>query len=63
MKVAIYGRSHKSSSSTEALQSLCAKLEKAGVEVLVYEPFLKQAGKRIKTKGTFTSHKNLTGKV
>ena len=63
MKVAIYGRAHKSVSSAEALQTLTHKLEKAGVEVFVYEPFLEQIGKKVKAKNVFNTHKDIAGKV
>ncbi|OGU76778.1 MAG: NAD kinase [Ignavibacteria bacterium RBG_16_35_7] len=65
MKVAIYGRALSSHSSSEAFHTLFRKLEKAGVETLVYEPFLKQIGSKwkIKTKNVFTRHNEIKGKV
>ncbi len=73
MKVAIYGRDFSTKlparqeahtdSTADALQTLFTRLDKAGVEVLVYEPFLKHLGKKIKAKNTFTKHEELKGKV
>lgn len=63
MTVAIYGRANSSKSSAEAFQTLYRKLEKSGVEILVYEPFLKHAGKKIKTKKVFNEHKDIKGKI
>lgn len=63
MKVAIYGRALSSGSSAEAFQTLFRKLEKAGTEIFVYEPFLKQIGKKINAKNTFAKHHELKGKV
>lgn len=65
MKVAIYGHALSSSSSAEAFQTLCRKLEKAGVEILVYEPFLKQIAEKwkVKSKKVFTKHNEIKGKV
>ena len=63
MKVAIYGRSIDSKLSAEALQTLFSKLEKAGVDIVVYEPFLEKIGKKIKAKHTFSTYKDIKGKV
>jgi NAD+ kinase len=65
MKVAVYGRDINSDSSAEATQTLFRKLEKAGVEVFIYEPFLKQIGIKLnlKTKRVFTKHTDIKGKV
>ncbi len=65
MTVAIYGRAHSSNSSAEAFQTLFHKLEKAGVEILVYEPFLKNIGKKLKVKkkNLFTKHNEIKDKA
>lgn len=65
MKVAVYGRPLYTHASAGAFQTLYKKLSENGVEVLVYEPFIKEAGKKIKlkTKNTFTTHKEIKGKV
>ncbi len=63
MKVAIYGRPLSSSSSSEAFVRLFRKLEKAGSEIFVYESFLKEAGKKIKTKNVFSKHEEIKGKI
>jgi NAD+ kinase len=65
MKVAIYGRVMKTGASAEALQTLVSKLEKAGVDFFIYEPFLKEVGNKIKinSKKTFSSHQDIKGKV
>jgi NAD+ kinase len=65
MKVAIYGRAYSSDSSAEAIQTLFKKLDKAGIDVIVYEPFLKQLGKKLKvnTKNVFNKHSDIKGKV
>jgi len=65
MKVAIYGRMLKTDASAEALQTLVSKLEKAGVEFFIYEPFLKEVGNRIKSNSrkVFTTHQDIKGKV
>jgi NAD+ kinase len=65
VKVAIYSRPEKSNAAVEALQTLFLKLEKEGVEAMVYEPFLKQIGKHcsIKTKNVFLHHNDIKGEV
>ena len=65
MKVAIYGRALNSNSSSEAFQTLYSKLEKVGVEIFVYEPFLKQIGskRKVKRKNLFTKHNEINGSV
>ncbi|MBI4930678.1 MAG: NAD kinase [Bacteroidetes bacterium] len=65
MTVAIYARPHSTNASAEALQTLYRQLKKNGIEVIIYEPFIKEAGKKIKlkTKNTFTKHKDIKGKV
>lgn len=72
MKVAIYGRAFNPSipgrqksladSTAAALQTLLRKLEKEGVEVLLYEPLLASIGK-VKVKDTFTKHEEIKGKA
>lgn len=63
MKVAIYGRSIPSDSSAEALIRLLNRFQRSGIECVVYEPFLKQAGKKIKVRSTFTQRTEIAGKV
>src|ERR1035437_5492717 len=65
MKVAIYGRMMKTDASAEALQTLVRKLEKAGVDILIYEPFLKEVGNKVKlnSKKVFSTHQDIKGKV
>jgi NAD+ kinase len=65
MKVAIYGRVLSSDSSLEAMKTLFKKLEKAGIDVVVYEPFLKQIGSKLKVnaKNVFNKHSDIKGKV
>src|ERR1035437_9756330 len=65
MKVAIYGRMLNTDASAEALQTLVRKLEKEGVDILIYEPFLKEAGNKIKinAKNVFSAHQDIKGKV
>ncbi|MBI3502331.1 MAG: NAD kinase [Bacteroidetes bacterium] len=63
MTIAIYGRAVSSAASAEALLRVVRKLEKSGADVLLYEPFLKSAGKKIKAKKVFTRHSELRGKA
>ena len=61
MTAAIYGRPLLTNASAEAFQTLFKKLGKNGVEVLVYEPFAKAMGKKIKlsAKNTFSNSKDI----
>lgn len=73
MKVAIYGRPFSTKlpgnphslvdSTAEAMRILIKKLEKAGVEAIVYEPFLQHLGRKVKVKNVFNSHEDIRGKV
>src|ERR1035437_4383497 len=65
MKVAIYGRMLKTDASAEALQTLVRTLEKAGVEILIYEPFLKEVGNMVKVnaKNVFSTYQDIKDKV
>lgn len=65
MKVAVYGRTLVSQVSAKAFQTLFNKLDSAGVEVLVYQPFLKQIESKWKGKAnkTFTKYQDIKGKV
>lgn len=73
MKVAVYGhafngklpasRKAHADASSEALKRLLTKLDKAGVEVLIYEPLAKQLGSKFKGKSVFSKHEDIKGKV
>ena len=55
----------KTDASAEALQTLVLTLEKAGVEILIYEPFLKEVGNKVKVsaKNVFSTYQDIKGKV
>lgn len=65
MKAAIYSRPISSAASEDAIQSLFARLSKAGIEVFLYEPLLKNLSlkRKIKPGNVFSSHEDIRGKV
>src|SRR5690349_20070992 len=65
MKVAVYGRAPVSETVEQAMKTLFQKLEKAGVGMLVYEPFLKQINGKLNlpAENVFTQYEDIQGKV
>ena len=65
MKVGIYGRALAGNASAEAVKTLVNKLEKSGVGMVFYKPFLDELGSKAKVKAakTFAQHGDIKGKI
>ena len=65
MKVAIYSRPVSTAPSEDAIESLFLKLNKAGVEIIIYEPLLEHSflKRKIKSGNVFSKHEDLQDKV